>query len=107
MRMVTIALRHPAGSAVAALERLTPGPNETALALSLRVAEGLASEGVTPRFFRAFRATLERLTERLGRPRARVDRHALTLTALTRVLFLYFIQSQSWLARHKRYGAHT
>ena len=106
LRMATIALRHPAGSAVAALERLTPGPNETALALSLRVAEVLASEGVTPRFFRAFRATLERLTERLGRPRARVDRHALTLTALTRVLFLYFIQSKGWLDGDNRYVAH-
>ena len=43
------------------LERFSPRPRETALALSLRVGEALASEAVTPRFFRAFRATLEEL----------------------------------------------
>ncbi|HTI04375.1 MAG TPA: hypothetical protein VL549_03605 [Gemmatimonadales bacterium] len=106
VRVMTIALTRPSGSALAALERLTPVPGETALALSLRVAEVLASEGVTPRFFRAFRATLELLTERLRSPRSRVDRHALTLTALTRVLFLYFIQSKGWLDGDTRYVAH-
>src|SRR5439155_1437108 len=39
-------------------------------------------------------------------PRSQVDRHALTLTALTRVLFLYFIQSKGWLNGDTRYVAH-
>ncbi|HWC72555.1 MAG TPA: N-6 DNA methylase [Gemmatimonadales bacterium] len=102
-RFATIALPHPAGASVATLERLAPGAGESPLALSLRVAEVLASEGVTPRFFRAFRATLDRLTDRLASPRSRLDRHVLALTALTRVLFLYFIQSKGWLNGDPRY----
>ena len=106
LRLATIAVAKPSGSALATLERLAPARTESALALSLRIGEVLASEGVTPRFFRAFRGTLDRLTERLRTPRSRVDRHALTLTALTRVLFLYFIQSKGWLDGDPRYVAH-
>ena len=105
LRMATIPLDRPPAAALATLERLAPEKNESALALSLRVGEVLASEGVTPRFFRAFRATLDRLTDRLATPRSRADRHALTLTALTRVLFLYFIQSKGWLNGDNRYVA--
>ncbi|HEY3221328.1 MAG TPA: N-6 DNA methylase [Gemmatimonadales bacterium] len=105
LRMATIAVANPSGSGLATLERLAPAKGESALALSLRVGEVLASEGVSPRFFRAFRNTLDRLTERLHTPRSRVDRHALTLTALTRVLFLYFIQSKGWLNGDTRYVA--
>ncbi|MGE5801795.1 MAG: Eco57I restriction-modification methylase domain-containing protein [Gemmatimonadota bacterium] len=103
LRQATVPLIQPSGSALATLERLAPARSETALALSLRIGEVLASEGVTPRFFRAFRSTLERLTDRLTAPRSRVDRHALTLTALTRVLFLYFIQSKGWLDGDTRF----
>jgi hypothetical protein len=106
LRAATIPVAKPSGAGLAILERLTPTKNESALALSLRIGEVLASEGVTPRFFRAFRGTLDRLTERLRTPRSRVDRHALALTALTRVLFLYFIQSKGWLNGDTRYVAH-
>jgi Eco57I restriction-modification methylase len=105
IRMVKITLANPTGSALATLERLAPAKEESALALSLRISEVLASEGVTPRFFRAFRRTLDQLTDRLATPRSRADRHALTLTALTRVLFLYFIQSKGWLNGDTRYVA--
>lgn len=105
LRLATIPLIGPPGSALATLERLVPAKSESALALSLRIGEVLASEGITPRFFRAFRMTLERLTDRLVAPRSRVDRHALALTALTRVLFLYFIQSKGWLDGDPRYIA--
>jgi hypothetical protein len=105
LRHATVPLTNPPGSALATLERLAPAKNETALALSLRIGEVLASESVTPRFFRSFRSTLERLTDRLPAPRSRTDRHALTLTALTRVLFLYFIQSKGWLDGDTRYVA--
>src|SRR3954464_6807016 len=103
LRCATTALPAPSGAGLATLERLAPDPRESALALSLRIGEVLASESVTPRFFRAFRDTLDRLTERLATPRSRVDRHALALTALTRVLFLYFIQSKGWLNGDTRY----
>jgi hypothetical protein len=103
LRVAVVPLPRPSGSALATLERLTPAPGETALALSLRIGDALASEGVTPRFFRAFRSTLDRLTDRLAVPHSRAYRHALTLTALTRVLFLYFIQSKGWLDGDTRY----
>src|SRR5206468_10379738 len=91
---------------LAALERCAPLPGETSLALALRVAEALASEGVTPRFFKAFRRVLERFTDRLPEPRSRSERHALALTALTRVLFLYFVQAKGWLDGDRRYLIH-
>src|SRR5206468_2536259 len=81
-------------------------PGETPLALSLRIGEALASEGVTPRFFKAFRLVLERLADRLPAPRSRTERHALALTALTRVLFLYFVQAKGWLDGDPRYLIH-
>ena len=105
VRLASISIPSPTGSALATLERLAPAKGESALALSLRIGEVLASEGVTPRFFRAFRSTLDRLAERLRTPRSPLDRHALTLTALTRVLFLYFIQSKGWLNGDTRYVA--
>jgi len=40
---------------------------------------------------------LERLTDRPGSAPAPVERHTLALTALTRVLFLYFVQGKGWL----------
>jgi len=94
MRMTSIQLANPPGSSLATLERLAPAKTESALALSLRIGEVLASEGVTPRFFRAFRYTLDNLTERLPTPRSargpsRADAHD-----THRVLFLYFIQSK-------------
>jgi hypothetical protein len=99
---MAVHLARPSGAALATLERLAPAPGESALALSLRIGEALATEGVTPRFFRAFRATLDRLTDRLIRGDRR-DRHTLALTALTRVLFLYFVQSKGWLDSDPRY----
>ena len=106
VRTTTINVTAPAGAALATLERLVPAVGETALALSLRIGEVLASEGVTPRFFRAFRGTLVDLTEQLRTPRSRLDRHTLALTTLTRVLFLYFIQSKGWLDGDTRYVPH-
>ncbi|HEX9487523.1 MAG TPA: hypothetical protein VF976_10680, partial [Gemmatimonadales bacterium] len=106
LRLATIPLERPPGGSLDTLERFRPLPGETPLALSLRIGEALASEGVTPRFFRAFRATLERLTDRLAVPRSRSDRHTLALTALTRVLFLYFVQAKGWLDGDRRYLIH-
>ena len=103
IRVTAIPLERPPGSSLETLERFSPRPRETALALSLRVGEALASEAVTPRFFRAFRATLERLTDRLSTPRSRAERHTLALTAFTRVLFLYFVQAKGWLDGDRRY----
>ena len=106
VRTLAVPLDRVPASFLAALERCAPLPGETSLALALRVAEALASEGVTPRFFKAFRRVLERFTDRLPEPRSRSERHALALTALTRVLFLYFVQAKGWLDGDRRYLIH-
>lgn len=103
VRAAALSLARPGGAALALLERLAARSGESALALSLRVGDALASEAVTPRFFRAFRATLERFTDALPAPAGRADRHALALTTLTRVLFLYFVQAKGWLDQDRRY----
>src|SRR5581483_309413 len=73
VRVAALPLERAGAGALETLERFRPLPGETSLALSLRIGEALASEGVTPRFFRAFRATLERLTDRLTAPPSRAD----------------------------------
>jgi hypothetical protein len=103
VRRAVITPDRPSALALALLERLRARPGDSALALGLRIGEALASEAVTPRFFRAFRALLERFTDALGAPSSRTDRHALALTTLTRVLFLYFVQAKGWLDRDTRY----
>lgn len=104
-RAIAVQLRRPGGAALALLERLAPQPAESPLALSLRVSDTLATEPVSSRFFRAFRSVLDRFTDVLSQPRSRSDRHALALTALTRVLFLYFVQTKGWLNGERRYLA--
>jgi DNA-binding MarR family transcriptional regulator len=103
VRSTTTPLSRPGAAALATLERLAPRAAESALALSLRVGEALATEAVTARFFAAFRSTLERFADRLGAPRSRVERRDLALTALTRVLFLYFVQEKGWLDGDRHY----
>jgi hypothetical protein len=103
VRAAMVSLEHPGAAALATIERLAPQPGESALGLSLRVGEALATEAVTQRFFRAFRATLERFSDRLATPRARLERRDLALSALTRVLFLYFVQEKGWLDGDRRY----
>lgn len=106
VRSATLALDRVPESAVATLERCAPLPGETALALSIRAGDALSTEAVTARFFKSFRTTLERLTDRLSAPQSRADRHALALSALTRVLFLYFVQARGWLDGDRRYLIH-
>lgn len=103
VRLAPITLDRPSAAALATVERLAPEPGESPLALSLRVGDVLASETVTARFFSAFRAALGRFTDALATPTARSDRHALALTTLTRVLFLYFVQEHGWLDGDRRY----
>jgi hypothetical protein len=103
IKAVTLPLAHPPVATLATLERLAVAADESALALSLRVGEALASEGVTPRFFRAFRDVVGRFTDRLDGSIRAPDRRHLALTALTRVLFLYFVQAKGWLDGDPRY----
>ena len=106
LRSAVVPRERPPGSALALLERLRPGAGESPLALGLRIGDALATETVGPRFFRAFRDVLDRFTAQLTAPRNSADRHALALTALTRVLFLYYVQAKGWLAGDGRYLPH-
>jgi len=92
-----LSLLSPEPEAVSALTRLAGAPEGGALAYAARAAEVLSTEPAGRRFFRAFRTSLNRMTEQLPRQFPRPDRHALVLLQLTRVLFLYFIQAKGWL----------
>ncbi|HEU5169314.1 MAG TPA: N-6 DNA methylase [Gemmatimonadales bacterium] len=90
-------LAAPDRIAAACLDRLAGGAPGGPLAYAARAADALQGEAVGRRFFREFRATLERLRAALPPTCPEPDRHALALLQLTRVLFLYFVQSKGWL----------
>jgi hypothetical protein len=92
-------LADPERLTLARLERLAGPATATGgpLAYAARAAEALEGEGVSRRFFRAFRATLDRMTAALPGPQPEPERHTLALLQLTRVLVLYFVQSKGWL----------
>ena len=91
------ALDGPDRLSLARLDRLRAAPSGGALALAARAADALGAEAVGRRFFRRFRAVLEMMSRSLPRGCPPDDRHAWALLQLTRVLFLYFIQSKGWL----------
>ena len=100
-----LSLLNPEAEAVSALGRLCGAPEGGALAYAARAAEALASEPAGRRFFRAFRTSLNRMTEQLGGQFPRAEREALVLLQLTRVLFLYFIQAKGWLDGREQFLA--
>ncbi len=89
--------------ALARLRRAAAAPGESALATSFRIAEALEGQGVDLRFFSGFRRVLECVMAALPPVVPRVDRHALSLLLLTRILFLYFIEAKGWLAGRPRF----
>ena len=87
----------PPALALQLLCELTPRQGDNGLAHALRVAEVLSAERAGERFFRRFRAALERMATSLPIQGGATDRRAAALIALTRVLFLYFVQAKGWL----------
>ena len=108
-RVTALQLRldSPGPVALAALRRLRSASGTCATAFAARAAAILASQDAGREFFCQFRATLdtfagaiaanERLPDR--------DRRTLALVQLTRVLFLYFVQSKGWLDGREDYLA--
>jgi hypothetical protein len=96
-------LERPAPEALASLGRLAGSPSDGTLAFSARVAEALSGEAVGRRFFREFKATLDRMAEALPTALRGEERRSLALLQLTRVLFLYFIQAKGWLGGRDRF----
>lgn len=98
-------LARPSPEALASLVRLAGKGEGGSLAFAARAADALAAESVGRRFFREFRATLDRVAAGLPGPMRAADRHNLALLQLTRILFLYFIQTKGWLGGEERFLA--
>jgi len=96
-KLLVVSLTTASAEAAALLEALRPAAGGNALGHALRVADVLASEAVGNRFFTAFRMILERMAGSLDRRHSAADRRMLALLALSRVLFLYFVQVRGWL----------
>lgn len=98
-------LARPSATALACLSRLVGPAPGGALAYATQAADALSGEAIGRRFFRAFKETLDRMSEGLPTRLRGEDRRSLALLQLTRVLFLYFIQSKGWLAGRERFLA--
>jgi Eco57I restriction-modification methylase len=102
---IELDLVSPAKEAMVSLGRLAGKPEGGTMAFTVLAADALATEPVGRRFFREFRTTLDRLTAGLPETMHSDDRHGLALLQLTRVLFLYFIQTKGWLGGRERFLA--
>ena len=96
-------LDRPSPAALACLGRLAGTGPGGALAYAARAADALSGEAAGRRFFREFKATLDRMTDGLPTTLRGEERRSLALLQLTRVLFLYFIQAKGWLAGRDRF----
>ncbi|HXY19722.1 MAG TPA: N-6 DNA methylase, partial [Gemmatimonadales bacterium] len=99
-RQLRISLRQPSPVSAEILDGLAVRTRDSSLALAVRAAKVLEEEGLTRRFFRDFSRFHSLAAARLtGMPRAGGgERSDLALVILTRLLFLYFVQSRGWLA---------
>ena len=79
------------------LRRLALAAGATGLGYAIRAAEALRGEDAGQRFFRAFRQTMALMAAGVGGPLRHAERETLALVQLTRILFLYFVQSKGWL----------
>jgi hypothetical protein len=95
--VLEVSLDQPDAAAVAALERIPALGDVPPLEAAARLAEFLAIEPLGSRFFRQFRRTFESFRAAMPDAPSSGDRDALALLQLTRVLFLYFVQSKGWL----------
>ena len=97
-RCLVIRLSNPDPLALQLLDDLRPAPGTTTLQHALRVRDLLATERAGERFFRALHGIHRRMAASLGTTGSASDRETVSLLALTRVLFLYFVQAKGWLA---------
>ena len=98
-----IDLHNPSPTALHCLDRLRSTHRDTGVAAAARIAEAFDGEAVGRTFFLAFRSMLDRMVAWLPSRIADNDGHHLALLQLTRILFLYFVQSKGWLDARPRF----
>jgi hypothetical protein len=96
-RVLLVSKSEPSAWALDQLERLRPRGSTSALVHALRIADVLSAEAAGDRFFTEFRIQLEQMAASLEPRGSLADRRMVALFALTRTLFLYFIQAKGWL----------
>jgi hypothetical protein len=94
---IECALGQPDRLTLARLQRLRSVPSGTALEFAARAADVLAAEAVGRRFFRRFQQVVESMGGAMPHACPPEERHGWVLLQLTRVLFLYFVQTKGWL----------
>ncbi len=97
--VLRLALDAPAAISLAALRRLSGISVRSATAFAARAGDVLDGRGIGHEFFRRFRSLVDAAAAAVnGRQLRDVGhRRSLALLQLTRVLFLYFVQSKGWL----------
>ena len=104
--LLELSLDHPDPVALGVLDRLPSLAGRGVLEGAATLAEWLAIEPPGTRFFRAFRSAFERMRGALPPGPGPQECEVLALLQLTRVLFLYFIQSKGWLDSRTDFMAH-
>ena len=94
-RHLVVALDQPAPVHVACLARLAETPAD--LWYPDRVQAALSGSEAGAAFFRDFRQAVDRFAAALAGSMPADDRRTLALVQLTRMLFLYFVESKGWL----------
>ena len=105
LALVDLDLTRPDPEAVDSLARLAGSSGGGPMAFAARAADALSTEPVSQRFFRQFRSTLEHMAGELPCPLPANERHRFALLQLTRILFLYFVQTKGWLGGRERFLA--
>lgn len=100
---LSVGIRDTDRVAHVALERLRLAAGEPASTWLARATDALAGQGAGAAFFRCFRESLARFEQQIVTSARGEQRRTLALVQLTRLLFLYFIQSKGWLDHRPAY----
>lgn len=105
LRLASLRRTDPGRAGLELLAELAPGSTGSAAELAWRQAQALDKERVTRGFYRALRGARESLARAWSglAPGARTERLELALLALSRLLFLAFLQQKGWLDGDSHY----
>ncbi len=95
--VLTLELFRPSELALHCLERASVGEPSSTIETAARIAKALDGAEPGRGFIHGFRLLLHEFTAELSEAVPRPDRQRMALLQLTRILFLYFVQSKGWL----------